>query len=143
MDSRQIIMNFTFPPSIQDFETICESILDDLPEELIEYCADLEVVIEDEVDEATEIEMELDDPYELLVLYKCGKEISPGVEKKDAGDADILYVYRRSVLDMWCDTGEDFSMMLRQLMIEELGKRFDFTEDEVEEMTERHYQGMF
>ena len=43
---------------------------------------------------------------------------------------------------MWCESGEHLTAMLRQIMIEELGKHFDFSEDEIDEMSERHYQGM-
>ena len=140
--SKQIIMNFTVPPSDDDLEVIAESIIDTLPEELAEFCESLALVLEDFPDETVEQEMDLDDPYDLLALYKSGKEISPGVEKKTANDDDALILYRRPILDMWCETGDDLSTLVRQIMIEELGKHFDFSDDEIEEMAERHYQGM-
>ena len=135
-------MNFTVPPSDDDLEVIAESIIDTLPEELAEFCESLALVLEDFPDETVEQEMDLDDPYDLLALYKSGKEISPGVEKKTANDDDALILYRRPILDMWCETGDDLSTLVRQIMIEELGKHFDFSDDEIEEMAERHYQGM-
>jgi predicted Zn-dependent protease with MMP-like domain len=44
-------------------------------------------------------------------------------------------------LDMWCESGEDLAAVLRQVMIEEIGKGFDFSEDDIDEMNARHYQG--
>lgn len=139
---QQIIMNFTVPPGIEDFQTMCLAILESLPEELLEFCEGLAVRVEDFPDEVTEQELELQDSYELLSQYKSGKEISPGVERKTANDDDLLIVYRRAVLDMWCETCDDLSTLIRQVMIEELGRHFEFSEEEIDDMSGRHYQGM-
>ena len=81
MDTRQIIMSYTVPPSTDDLQALSQATFEDLPEELLEFCEEkLQILVEEVVDEATEIELELQDPYELLALYKNGKEISPGVE---------------------------------------------------------------
>jgi len=142
MSAKQIIMNFSVPPSIDDLQVMAATILETLPEELSEFCDGLAVSLDDFPDETTEQEMEVDDPYELLALYRSGKEISPGVEKKTANDDDILFLYRRPILDMWCESGDDLGTLLRAVIIEELGKHFDFSDDEIEEMNERHFQGM-
>lgn len=142
MDTRQIIMNYTVAPSIDDLQALAASIFEDMPEELMEFCAELQVTVEDFVDEGTEIELELEHPYDLLALYRNGKEISPGVEKKSVETADNLVIYRRSILDMWCDTGDDLSKLIRQVMIEEIGRQHGFSDAEVAEMGRRHYQGM-
>ncbi len=142
MNGQQIIMNHTVSPTIEDLEVIAGSVLDSLPDELSEFCDGLSVRVEDAPDEVLEEELDLEDPYDLLALYRSGKEISPGVEKKTANDDDVLIVFRRPLLDMWCETGEDITAMVRQVMIEELGNHFDFSEDEISEMAGRHYQGM-
>lgn len=142
MDGKQIIMNFTRPPSDEDLEVIAGESLESLPEELLEFCEGIAIAVEELPDEVTAAELELEDVYDLLALYKSGKEISPGVERKSANDDDVLVLYRRPILDMWCEGGEDLGALVRQIMIEELGRHFDFSEDEIEEMTGRHYQGM-
>lgn len=142
MNEQRIIMNFTTPPGADDIEVIANDILDTLPEELLEFCDSLTITIEDIPDETLEIELDLDDPYELMALYKSGKQLSPGVESKVANDDDILVLYRRPILDAWCESGEDITQIVRDVMIEELGNNFEFSEDEIEEMSRRHYQGM-
>lgn len=142
MSAKQIIMNFSTPPSSDDLEVMATSILETLPEEILEFCEGIELIIEELPDETLEQELDLTDAYDLLALYRNGKEISPGVEKKAANDDDALVVFRRSILDMWCETGDDLNALLRNIIIEELGKYFDFSDDEIEEMSERHYQGM-
>ncbi len=121
---------------------MAQEVFDILPEEILEFCDTLTIEIEDFPDETIETELELDDPYELLALYKSGKEISPGVESKVVDEDDVLMLYRRPILDFWCDSGEDLTNVIRNVMIEELGSRFDFSEKDIEEMSARHHQGM-
>ena len=135
-------MNFSAPPSLDDIETIAAQLLENLPEEILECCETLAVQVEDFPDDATQAEMEIDEPYQMVALYRSGKEISPGVERKVANDDDVLFLYRRPILDLWCDTQEDLTNLIREVMIEELAQNFDFSEDEIEEMTARHHQGM-
>jgi predicted Zn-dependent protease with MMP-like domain len=139
---QHIIMNHTVAPGVEDLEVMAASLLEALPDELTEMCEALAVRVEDWPDEATESELELQDSYELLALYKSGKEIAPGIQKKTANDDDVLIVYRRPLLDMWCDTGEDLTSLLRQVMIEELGRHFELSEDDIDDLTGRHHQGM-
>lgn len=138
----QIIMNFSAPPSTDDLNVIASGQLELMPDELLEHIDDLAIQIEDMPDEATEAELELDDPYELVALYKSGKQISPGVEKKSANDDDVLVLYRRPILDLWCETGDDLTSIVRDIMIEEIANNFEYSEDDIEEMAARHYQGM-
>ena len=140
--NQKIIMNFTVPPSPDDLEAIAQDVLANLPEELLEFCDGLALQIEDIADEALEDELDLDDPFELVALFRSGKQISPGVESKVANDDDILILFRRAILDMWCESGEDLTQVVRDVMIEELGSNFDFSEDEIEDMSKRHHQGL-
>lgn len=143
MDAKQIIMSFTMPPGMDDLLVLANEIIEaDLPEELIEVCETLAVQMEDFPDDVTMQDLDIDDSYELLAFFKSGSEISPGVERKSANDDDVLILYRRPILDVWCETGEDLATLLRQTIIEELAQNFDFTDDEIEDFTSRHYQGM-
>ena len=140
MDAKQIIMNYTVPPGLNDFETLVGAILETMPDELVEHCEDLSVVVEDFPDDATQADMELDDPYELLALYRSGRELSPGVEKKDADNEDALVLFRRPILDVWCENCEDITGLIREVMVEEIARAHDFSDAEIDEMTSRHHQ---
>ena len=142
MDRQQIIMSFNVPPAPEDLQVIAKSAIESLPEELLGLCEGLGVQVEEFPDETTEQEFGLEDPYDMVALFRSGSQISPGVESKVANDDDVLFIYRRPLLDMWCETTEDISVLMRQIIIEELGANFDFTEEEIDEMTRRHYQGM-
>ncbi len=143
MDARQIIMNYTVPPSLDDLKILAENVLENLPDELADKCDDLSIFLEEFPDEAIEDELDLDDPFDLLALYRSGREVSPGIEKKTANDDAVLIIFRRPFLDLWCENGDDLNELLHQVIIEELARNFDFNEYEIEEMTKRHHQGMF
>lgn len=142
MDQQRIIMNFTLPPNAEDLEAIAEAALENMPEELMEFCDALAIQVEEIADEALETDLDLEDPFDLVALYRSGGQIAPGVQKKVANDEDVLILFRRPLLDIWCETCDDLNDIVRQVMIEELGQNFDFSEDEIDEMTQRHYQGM-
>ncbi len=138
-----IIMNFSAPPSLDDIDTIARQILLVLPEEILEAFDSLKIQVEDFAADFLQTEFELDDPYDLIALYQSGKEISPGVQSKVASNDDTLFIYRRPLLDLWCETHEDLAQLIREIMIEELAQSLDFSEEEIESMTRRHHQGMF
>ncbi len=140
---QEIVMNFSSPPSGDDLGVLAQQVLETLPDELIAKIEDLDLLVEEFPDEVIEQDMELGSPYELLALYRSGKEISPGVEKKVANSDDELVLYRRPILDLWCETGEDLSGLLREVMIEEIARAFDFPEQDIVEMMKRHHQGLF
>ncbi len=140
MERHKIIMNFSAPPSLEDLEALAQSIAESLPDELQEFCESLALTVEELPDETMEVEMNLDDPFEMVALFKSGAEIAPGITRKTANDDDTLMIFRRPLLDLWCETQEDLNVLLRQVMIEELGRSFDFSEREIEDMTKRHSQ---
>ena len=142
MEAQRIIMNYTVPPSVEDFEALSLGILQGIPDELLRHCQDIGIVIEEMVDETVQVDLNLEDPFDILALYKSGKSISPGIERKVADVDDVLILYRRSLLDMWCETEDDLQLLIRQAIIEELGRYFEFSEEDIQEMTDRHYQGM-
>lgn len=140
VDSKKIILNHTFSPSLDDIEVIASITLESLPEELQEFTDNIVLVVEDFPEDNLMTELDLESEFDLLVFFKNGKELSPGVEKKVSSEEDKLYIYRRPVLDVWCEGGEDLSAFIRQVIIEELGRAFDFSDDEIDEMSERYVQ---
>ena len=142
MTGQRIIMNFSRPPGLDDLQEMAAQVLETLPDELVEFCESLAVQIEDFPDTATEQEQELEDPYELVALYKSGKEHSPGVEMKSANDDDVIMLFRRPILDMWCEECEELELLVRQIMIEEIARNFDFSDSEILAINQAHHQGM-
>lgn len=139
MDCQSIIMNYTVSPSLDDLEVLAACVWQNIPEEILSNCEDLVIVIEDMADDAAQGDADVDDPFDLLAIYKSGKEVCPGIEKKIADNDDVLIIYRRSLLDLWCETEDDLQLLIRQVIIEELGRCFEFSDGEIQEMSDREY----
>lgn len=140
MTAQHIVMNFAKPPTQEDLQVIVAEIIETLPDELLDYTDDLVLEIEDFPDELIEQEHDLEDPFALLCLFRNGKELYPGVERKDAGENNCLILYRRPVLDMWCEQCDDLFLLVRQIIIEELGRVYDFSDHDIREMIDSHHQ---
>ena len=141
MTGQRIIMNYTTPPDLDDLAAIANSCLQLMPEELTAFCDNLAIEIEDLPDDVILDDANVDEPYDLVAFLKRGNQLSPGVEKKSANDEDVLTIYRRPLLDYWCETQDDLKQLMRQIIIEELGQNYDFSDDEIDEMAARPYQG--
>ena len=138
-NSRSIIMNFQSPPSLEDMSTLAEACLETIPDELVEYCDDLEIVMEDFPSTEVETEMDLDDSFELLALYRNHSEKIPGVEDKNGQSQPVLILYRRPILDTWCETEDDLSGLMRHVIVYEVAQANGFSEAEAEALAAQHH----
>lgn len=130
-------MNFTTPPNLEDLEVIAKDSIEAIPAELSSFCENLEIKVEDFPDDSLLEDMQIDDPYELVAVFRSGSEIAPGIKKKISNDDDVLVLYRLPILDLWCETGEDLGSIVRQAMINEIAQNFDFSDEEIDDMTRR------
>lgn len=137
-----IVMNFASPPSGDDLMAIAQQVLESLPDELTEACEDLVLSIEEFPDETLEQDMGLESEYDLLALFRSGKELAPGVQKKVANEDDALVLFRRPILDLWCETCDDLNNLVREVMIEEIARAFEMPDADIQRMIKAHHQGM-
>ena len=45
---------------------------------------------------------------------------------------DMVFIYRRPILDYWCETGEDLTHVVRHVLIHEIGHHFGLSDDDME-----------
>lgn len=122
------------PPSADEIERIGRQVLEELPEMFRRHVRDVVIAVEDFPDEATERAMGLDSPFDLLGLYHGvpvgrGSSMAPPRE-----DVDMIYLYRRPLLDYWCETGDPLAAIVRNTLIHEIGHHFGFSDEDMEEI---------
>lgn len=122
---KDIQMNFSRAPTADDLLQMALIHYDALPPVLAARCEDLILKVEEFPDETMEADLALDDPYDLLCLYKSARDVTPGVRRKIAQGDDILIFYRRPILDMWAETGDDLNSLLQHIMVNEISAQFD------------------
>lgn len=122
---------FTLPPSLDDIARLAESALAIIPEALRRHVGDIPIIVEDFPDEEVEKSMELESPFDILGLYS-GVDLSNKTVGGVVQDLDRIFLYRRPILDYWCETGEDLGDIVRHVMIHEIGHHFGFSDDDME-----------
>ena len=123
------------PPSIERLEALAAEALETIPEELKRHLGPLVIRVEEFPDEETEEEMELEDAFSLLGLYR-GVALPMKSVSSPGGEIDMVFLYRRPILDYWCDTGEDLEHIVRHVLIHEIGHHFGFSDEDMEAIEE-------
>ena len=124
-------MNPITPPTIGDLETLAQSALATIPKELARHLGPVVIRVDDFPDEETEDEMELESPFDILGLYR-GVALPHKSVASVVPNIDMIFLYRRPILDYWCETGEDLAHVVRHVLIHEIGHHFGFSDDDMD-----------
>ena len=119
------------PPSLADLEILAEQALTVIPAELARHLKQVLIRVEDFPDAETEDELELESPFELLGLYR-GVALTQKSVMDPRPEPDMIFLYRRPILDYWCETGESLYAVMRHVLIHEIGHHFGFSDDDME-----------
>ena len=124
-------MTADLPPSLDDLQRLAEAALQTIPDELRRFVGDVTIRVEEFPDEPTEREMELESPFDLLGLYR-----GVSLDQRSVGDVarepDIIFLYRRPLLDYWCESGESLAHLVRHVLIHEIGHHFGFSDEDMD-----------
>ena len=122
---------YTDPPSLADIEEMAREAMKTIPAELLRHTHGVVVRVDDFPDEETEKEMGLETPFDLLGLYR-GVPLGEKSTGFAPHDVDMIFLYRRPLLDYWCETEEDLTGLIRHVMIHEIGHHFGLSDDDME-----------
>ncbi len=121
----------TYPPNLDQFEALARTAFAAIPDELRNRVDGVVFRIAEFPDAETEREMNLESPFDLLGLYRGvplgGKSILDTPQ-----DVDMIFLYRRPILDYWCETGEDLAHVIRHVLIHEIGHHFGLGDADME-----------
>ena len=121
------------PPSPDDIERIGRQVLDELPETFRQYVRDVVITVQDFADDATLRSLGIEDPFELLGLYH-GVPVGHDATLAQREDVDMIFLYRRPLLEYWCETGDSLAAIVRNTLIHEIGHHFGFSDDDMQEI---------
>jgi len=119
------------PPSLDDMEIIAARAFRTIPDELARHVTNVMIQVEDFPDRETEGEMKLESPFDLLGLYQ-GVSLDQKSVSEIPVDQDRIFLYRRPILDYWCESGEDLTHIVRHVLIHEIGHHFGLSDDDME-----------
>ncbi len=119
------------PPSLADLEALANRALAAIPQQLKRHLGPVVIRVEDFPDEETEEEMALESPFDILGLYR-GVALPRQSASHPRPAIDMIFLYRRPILDYWCETGERLDRIVRHVLIHEIGHHFGFSDDDME-----------
>ncbi len=119
------------PPTPEGLRDIAEAELKALPDALARHVTDVVIRIADFPDPETERDMGLRSPFDLLGLY-VGVPVGEKSVTHAPQDVDMIFLYRRPILDYWSETGEALDHIVRHVLIHEIGHHFGFSDADME-----------
>ena len=108
-------MSEILPPSLDDLQVLADQAFREIPTSLAAHVR----------------EMALDSPFDLLGLYS-GVSLDHKSSGDTPGDLDRIFLYRRPILDYWCETQEDLAHVVRHVLIHEIGHHFGLSDADME-----------
>ena len=124
---------FGLAPSLAEIEALAERALGTIPAELKRHLGNVVIRVDEFPDEEVEEEMGLESPFDILGLYR-GVSLPHQSVSSTRADADMVFLYRRPILDYWCETGEDLYRVVRHVLIHEIGHHFGFSDEDMERL---------
>jgi predicted Zn-dependent protease with MMP-like domain len=118
-------------PQIEEIEALAREEFARLPETFRALCADVVFRVEEFPDDDVLARMRIDDPFELLGLFE-------GVGLPFRSHADVgampnmIWLYRRPILDYWCEHDETLGAIVSHVLIHEIGHHFGFSDADME-----------
>ena len=121
----------THAPSAADIELIADREYNRIPAFLREPVDPVMIRVVDFPSEEVQKEMELESPYDLLGLYQGVSLDQSGVHDVRE-DVDLIFLYRRPLLDYWVETGNSLEEVVRHVLIHEIGHHFGLSDEDME-----------
>lgn len=121
---------YTLPPSLDDIESVATRELNALPADFRRHLGDIVFRVQEFPDDETCAELDLESPFDLMGLYHGVDMGSKSVADPNPA-IDMIYLYRRPILDFWCETEEEFEHLIRHILIHEIGHHFGLSDDDM------------
>ena len=122
--------DFGTPPSLAEMEAMAYQEFEHIPEELRSRCVGVAIRVEDFARDDILADMEIESPFDLMGLYQ-GIPLTQQSTFDIRHQPDIIFLYRRAILDYWCEGTDELRAVVRHVLIHEIGHHFGFSDDDM------------
>ena len=119
------------PPGAADIESLAAETYDALPAAFRAHARDVVIQVVEFPDAETMEELGVENEFDLLGLYR-GVSLDRQSVLDVPTDVDIVFLYRRPILDYWCETGESLAAVVRNVLVHEIGHHFGLSDADME-----------
>lgn len=118
-------------PSLDEMETIAQQVFDRLPEGFRDLCEGVIIRVDDfPTDEVLET-MKAESEFDLLGLFQ-GIGLPFRSVDEIAPMPNMIWLYRRPILDYWAEHDEALGHIISHVLIHEIGHHFGLSDEDME-----------
>ena len=118
-------------PMLAEFEDLVGRAYRRLPDHFRAMCGDLRIAVAELPDDEVLDALGLASPFDLLGLYQ-----GVSLDRKSVSDLptgpDMVFLYRRPILDYLTFTGETLEAVVTHVLVHEIGHHFGLSDDDME-----------
>jgi predicted Zn-dependent protease with MMP-like domain len=118
-------------PSLADMETMAHDIFERLPGHFRELCEGLIIRVDDFPTDDVLDELEVEGEFDLLGLFQ-GTGLPFRSSQDIAQLPNMIWLYRRPILDYWAEHDEALGHIVRHVLIHEIGHHFGLSDDDID-----------
>jgi predicted Zn-dependent protease with MMP-like domain len=117
-------------PSLAEMEAMAHEIFERLPARLRELCEGVVLRVDDFPTDEVLDEMEAESEFDLLGLFQ-GTGLPHQSHSDVARLPNMVWLYRRPILDYWSEHEETLGDIVRHVLIHEIGHHFGLSDDDM------------
>jgi predicted Zn-dependent protease with MMP-like domain len=118
-------------PSLAEIEAMAHAIFQRLPKEFRDLSEDIVIHVDDFPTDEVLDEMEAESEFDLLGLFQ-----GVGIPFRSHGDVtrlpNMIWLYRRPILDYWAEHDETLGHIVRHVLVHEIGHHFGLSDADME-----------
>ena len=118
-------------PSLAAFEDIADTAYRRLPARFRQLTGELLIRIEDFPTDEVLDSLGIESPFDLLGLYS-GVDLAKKSVMDVAAMPDMVFLYRRPILDYWAEHEDTLGAILTHVLVHEIGHHFGLSDADME-----------
>jgi len=118
-------------PSLGELQAIADKVYARLPARFRDLTGDLVIRVEDFAENDVLDSLGIESPFDLLGLYS-GTDLAQKSVTDVSALPDMVFLYRRPILDYWADHEDTLGAILTHILVHEIGHHFGLSDADME-----------
>jgi predicted Zn-dependent protease with MMP-like domain len=117
-------------PSLEELEVLADDVFRRLPQKFRALCQDLVIKVEDFPTDEVLDTMGAETEFDLLGLFQ-GVGLPFRSESAPAQMPNMVFLYRRPILDYWAEHEETLGAVVQHVLVHEVGHHFGLSDEDM------------
>ena len=119
-------------PTSEDIDALARAAFDQLPASFRRLSDGLVIQVADFPDDETLDDMRAESEFDLLGLFR-GRGLAQRGATEETGELpNMIWLYRRPLLDFWCDGEDSLGAVVTHVLVHEIGHHFGLSDADME-----------